>query len=504
MLDRSIESEILRLWHAEKWPVGTIARELRVHHSAVRRVINPQEVNSSEKKRRPSKVDPYVPFILETLEKFPRVKASRLFDMVRQRGFDGKPSQFRAIVASIRPSGHREAYLRLRTLPGDQGQVDWGHFGRIQIGRASRPLVAFVIVLSYSRAIFLRFYLSQNTEQFLRAHEHAFEHFGARVPRVLLYDNLKSAVLERSAGAIRFNPVFLAFAGHHRFEARPVAVARGNEKGRVERAIQYVRTRFFEARRFSDLEDLNRQATQWSLSIAMERPWPEDKRITVAEAFEHEKDKLLPANPEPFPCEDRVETTVGKTPYVRFDRNDYSVPHTLRGKPVVIFVDEASLRVLHEGKIVAEHRRSWDQAAQIEDLAHIDRLREEKRAATKSSNLDTLGHATPSAIPFLEIAAKRGGPLGRTTRDLKELLRLYGATVLESALREALESDLAHIQALRHILERDRRESGRVVPRPLLLPDDPRLRDSFVKPHDISTYDRLIHTEDADDDPAKD
>ena len=155
----------------------------------------------------------------------------------------------------------------------EQAQVDWGHFGQLEIGRARRPLMAFVMVLSHSRQIFLRFYLDARMENFLRGHVDAFDALGG-VPRVLLYDNLKSAVLERRGEAIRFHPTLLEFAGHYRFEPRPVAVARGNEKGRVERAIRYVRDAFFAARSFTDMDDLNAQAAAWCNGIAADRRCP--------------------------------------------------------------------------------------------------------------------------------------------------------------------------------------------------------------------------------------
>ena len=141
------------------------------------------------------------------------------------------------------PELRKSGYLRLRTLPGEQAQVDWGHFGYAQIGRAKRPLMAFVMVLSWSRQIFLRFYLNQRMASFLRGHVAAFNAWGA-LPRMLLYDNLKSAVLERRDDAIRFHPTLLALSAHYHFEPRPVAVARGNEKGRVERAIHLTESKY--------------------------------------------------------------------------------------------------------------------------------------------------------------------------------------------------------------------------------------------------------------------
>jgi transposase len=178
---------------------------------------------------RRSQVEPYLPFIHLTLEKFPTLTASRLYAMVRERGYRGSGDHFRHLIACYRPRPAAEAYLRLRSLPGEQAQVDWGHFGHLVIGRARRPLMAFVMVLSYSRQIFLRFFLDARMESFMRGHVGAFTAWNG-CPRVLLYDNLKSAVLERQGDAIRFHPVLIAFAAHYRYDPRPVAVARGNEK----------------------------------------------------------------------------------------------------------------------------------------------------------------------------------------------------------------------------------------------------------------------------------
>ena len=226
-IHKELEAQILRYYHVEQWRVGTIARQLGIHHNTVDRVLSQAGLPRAERQVRPSMLDPYLPFIIETLERFPTLTASRLYAMVRERGYPGGPDHFRHQLAHYRPRPQPEAFLRLRTLPGEQGQVDWGHFGKLTIGRAQHPLMAFVVVLSYSRRIFLRFYLGARMENFLRGHEAAFSAWNG-VPRVLLYDNLKSAVLERRGEAIRFHPTLLAFAAHYRFEPRPVAVARGN------------------------------------------------------------------------------------------------------------------------------------------------------------------------------------------------------------------------------------------------------------------------------------
>jgi transposase len=234
-----IEARILRYYHAEKWTVGTIARQLHVHHGVVRRVLAQAGLPKIGSPPRRSKIDAYLPFILQTLETFPTLTASRLYGMVCERGYSGHPDHFRHLIACHRPRPKAEAYLRLRTLPGEQGQVDWAHFAHLQIGRARRPLMAFVMVLSHSRRIFLRFFLDARMDNFLRGHVAAFTAWSG-VPRVLLYDNLKSAVLERRGDAIRFHPTLLGFAGQYRYEPRPVAIARGNEKACVSYYAPFV------------------------------------------------------------------------------------------------------------------------------------------------------------------------------------------------------------------------------------------------------------------------
>ena len=489
MISPELEAEILRLYHAEKWRVGTIAGQLGVHHSVVERVLAHDGVPRPDRSR-PARLDPYLPLILETWKQYPKLPASRLYEMCRQRGYHGSPDHFRHMVAPYRPRPAAEAYLRIKTLPAEQAQVDWGHFGKQTIGRAVRPLLGFVMVLSYSRRIFLRFFLGQQTENFLRGHEAAFRTWGG-VVRVVLYDNLKSAVLERRGDAIRFNPLLLDFARHYRFAPRPVAVARGNEKGRVERAIGYIRRTFFMARRFRDVDDLNRQAQAWCDGPACQRRWVEDDRLTVQEAFEKERGLLLPLPQTPFPTDERHEVTVGKTPYVRFDHNDYSVPHELVRQTVVVLASLETVRILHRGTVVAEHRRSFDRRRQIEDPAHIERLVEHKRQARQHRGLDRLAAAAPASRELLTCLAQRGANLGSATARMLQLLEEFGAARLEKAIREALDKDIPHHHAVRQILERQRRAEGRNPTVPVDLPDDPRVRDLTVRPHTLESYDVL-------------
>jgi transposase len=499
MIPRALEAEIVRLHHTEHWPIGTIARQLRVHHGTVRRVLAQAGVAMTPRALRPSIVEPYLAFITETLAQYPTLRASRLYAMVRSRGYPGAPDHFRSLVAGLRPRPAAEAYLRLRTLPGEQAQVDWAHFGKLALGRALRPLMAFVMVLSYSRYLFLRFYLGASLPYFIRGHIEAFGHFRG-VARTLLYDNLRSAVLERRDEAIRFHPTLLELAAHYRFQPRPVAVARGNEKGRIERAIRYAREAFFAARRFRDLDDLNAQALAWCAGEAAERPCPEDRSRRVREVYAEEQPQLLALPAQPFPDEERVSVSAHKTPYVRFDLNDYSIPHTHVNRTLTLLASVDTLRIVDGPDLIATHPRSFERGAQIEDPAHVAALVADKRAARAHRAQDRLQHAAPSAKALFVRAAERGAHLGVLTRGLLQLLASHGAAALEAAIAAALAEDAAHLGAVRHFIDQHAHARGQRPPIAVGLPADPRLPLS-VQPQPLSDYHQLASSDDEPHDP---
>jgi transposase len=504
MITPEQESLVLRLFNAEKWRVGTIVKQLGVHRDAVMRVLKNAGVLLPCAIQRPSIVDPYVPFIVETVKKYPTITSVRLFEMVRERGYTGRPDHFRHLVSRLRPPRAVEAYLRLKTLPGEQAQADWAYFGKMAFGRHERPLWAFVMVLSYSRAIFLRFFPGSSGFYFVLGHVEAFGAWSGSV-RVILYDNLKSVVLERRGDAIRFHPTILALAAHYHFEPRPVAVARGNEKGRAERAIRFVRDSFIPARSWKSLEDLNRQADEWCLGRAMERMWPEDRTLTVGRAFQIEKEKLLPLPGDVFPAEDRLEVVARKTPYVRFDGNDYSVPHELVEKTLVVSATLERVRVLDGIEVVASHPRSFEKGQVIEDPRHIEGLILEKKRARKERGLDRLQRAAPSSAELLGKLAERGENLGAAVARLIKILESYGARELEWAMAECLKRGVPHPHAVRHALEKRREAEGQDPALPLTLSEEVRARDPVVPPPSLNPYDQLkedAHDDDDDDNAA--
>jgi transposase len=492
-MNKETEAEVLRLFHAEKWRRNTIAKQLGLHHSAVGRVLARNGVLPSATRERRSKADEFIPFIVQILEKYPKLNATRLYHMVKERGYVGGVDHFRDIVAALRPTPKGEAFLRLATLPGEQGQCDWASFGKLKVGNAERRLLAFVMVLSWSRRIFLRFYFGDGTANFLRGHVEAFEHFQA-VPREVLYDNLKSAVLERVGDAIHFNPDLLQLAAHYRFAAKPVPVARANEKGRVERAIGYVRSAFFAARKFTDIHDLNAQALAWCAQEATERKQPPGKTMTVAEAFDQERDSLLPLPATPFPVYERKPVQAGKTPYVRFDLNDYSVPYKYANQRLIVEATLDTVSISTGREVIAAHSRSFDKWHTVEDAAHVTELVGIKREARKHRAIDRIRNVVPSSEKYYGLAAERGHNLGRLTQLLVRMLDLYGASELEAALAETLAQGPIHSATIQRNL--DRRRMVRGMPPPVQIQFSQRkVQELTVVPGSLAKYDNLLNQE---------
>lgn len=491
MIAPALHAEIRRLFYAEHWRIDTIATTLGVHHDTVRHAVESERFIRPGRQVRPSALDPYKAFLTATLEQYPRLRATRLWAMVRGRGYPGSVIQVQRYVRTVRPVARAEAYLRLTTLAGEQAQVDWGNFGKIRVGATVRLLSCFVLVLAWSRACYARFALDQTLESFLRGHVEAFAALQG-VPRTILYDNLKSVVLERVGDHIRFHPRLLELAGHYHFAPQPCAVARGNEKGRVERFIGFLRHSFFAARAFTSVADLNAQLAPWIAEVAHARPVPDRREQSVAAAWAEEQPRLLPLPEHPFPCEAFRAVTSGKTPYIRFDGNDYSIPHTLIRRPLTLVAAEHVVRLLDGTTEVARHARSYDRGQRIEDDAHLAALVAEKRRAHDLRGRDRLRHACPQAEAFVEALARRDHPLARETTHLLRLLDQVGAAALDAALTEALARGAISAASVAHLLDQQRR-ARRLPPLvDLVLPADPRVRDLRVTPHALKAYDTLL------------
>jgi transposase len=488
MLSSDLRAHIRHWFYAEHWRVGTIAQELGLHPDTVRHALDTEQFNRA-KALRPLVTDPYLEFIRQTLQQYPRLRATRIYQMIRERGYTGSVVQLRRVVARLRPV-RQEPFLRLRFFPGEQGQVDWAHFGKVPVGLARRRLSCFLITLSYSRALYLEFFFDQSMENFLRGHVHAF-HAWSGQPRILLYDNLRSAVLERRGDQIHFHPRLLDLCSHYHCAPRPCQVRAGNQKGRVERAILYVRESFWAGRTFTTLEELNRQALLWRDQVAHQRPWPDDDSRTVEQAFAEEQPRLLPLPAHPLETDLVLPLHAGKTIYLRFDLNDYSIPPEAIGRPLTLVASESRVRILDASKEIAQHRRSYDRHQLVLDPAHQQALLEEKRRAFGSTPGGRLSQAVPESEALLDAAFARGESVGSQTAQLLKLLDIYGAAELRSAIREALERNTPRASSVAFILSRRQRSQQQTDPTPVDLSRHPELQSLDITPHDLESYDEL-------------
>ena len=490
MLNTETKAEIRRLFYAEHFTMNAIAEHLAVHHDTVRRVLERERAAAVPAPLRASKLDPFVSFIAETLKTYPKLTATRLCAMLRDRGYSGSTQILRRHVARVRGLRGKRAFMPLVAYAGEEAQVDWGHFGVLRVGRAERRLSCFVMVLAYSRAVYARFFLDQSLESFLAGHVYAFRHFGG-VARRLRYDNLKAAVIERHGQAIRFNDSLLELAGHYRFGPSACNPYSGHEKGRVERTIRYIRDSFFAGRTLRDLGSANAELLRWVAETANARPWPDDRGRTVASVFADEAPRLLalPEHDHAVSC--RREVRSGKIPYVRFDLNDYSIPFTLAGKHLTLVATEDEVRIIDGTSEVARHRRSYDKGNRVTEKEHFAGIYETKPGAETVAVREYMKRLIPETAALYDLMVEQGEPLGAATAKIYGLVESYGAQTVRQAVRQAVERKLAKINYVAQMCQRaqlSRRESPRVA---IELPDRPNVRDLIVTPHALEDYDKL-------------
>ena len=238
----------------------------------------------------------------------------------------------------------------------------------------------------------------------------------------------------------------------------------------------------------------------WCQGQSSDRPCPEDRSITVRQAYEKEKPYLLSLPDNPCSTDECVATKVAKTPYVRFDLNDYSVPHDYVRKPVTITANLKQVQITDGLKIIATHTRCFDKGKQIEEPEHIEALRQQKKQARKQSGQDRLIQALPDAEELLTLAALRGDHLGSITQTLLRYLDQYGRCACEKAIKEALDKGVPHTNAVRQSLQKQREEANQPPPLTVALPDKPKVRNLVVKPHSLNDYDLKPQEQDDDND----
>ena len=377
-------------------------------------------------------------------------------------------------------------------FPGEQAQVDWAHFGQVMVGRARRTLSCFVMTLSYSRALYLEFFFDQTMENFLRGHVHAFQSWPGQ-PRVILYDNLRSAVLERRGPRILFHPRLLELSAHYHFVPQPCQVRAGNQKGAWSGLSATFAIPSGPGGPSPPWPNARRQAWQWRDEVAHLRRWAGDDSRRVADVLVEEQPRLLPSPLHAFPA-DRIEAVCSrKTIYVRFDLNDYSIPPEAVGHPLTLVASGTAVRILDGATEAARHPRTYDRHQPVLDPAHQAALLKTKRRAVSSTPAGRLEQAVPETKALVDAAFAHGEPAGRQTSQLLKLLDQYGAAALQKAVREALERGTPRASSVAFPLRRQPRQALPAVD----LSRHPQAQAIDVRPHDLETCDELAHrTED--------
>jgi transposase len=433
---------------------------------------------------RASRLDPYKSRIVGWLDAHP-YSAVQIAQRLRECGYTGGITTVRDYVRRIRPPA-RAAFLKLSFAPGEAAQVDWGEWGTIGVGGTRRRLSFFVMVLCYSRMLYVEFCVSQQMEQFLGAHLNAFAALG--VPKRLIVDNLRSAVLHRHVGeAPVFNPRYLDFARHCGFEISACNVRAAHEKGRVERGVGYVKANFLNGLELADLASLNASARLWLDTVANVRIHGATRRKPV-ELYAEEQGTLQRLNERPYDIARVLEVRASRQFRVVLETNTYSVPARYAGQRVTLKAWPDRVCVYHGEQLVARHARCYDRHCDIEDPEHAKPLLAQRRSAREQRLMLRFLALSPQAQAYYEgLAAKRANARDHVRR-IVALAEIHGAAAVAHALEDGIAFGAFSAEYVANTLEMRERAVGE--PAPLQLARRADQLELDLAPADLSLYDR--------------
>ena len=419
----------------QKLSIVQTARALGLHPQTVAKWARIAQFRARPTTPRPSKLDPFKGLIVRWLDTHP-YSAQQIFQRLREAGFAGGISIVKDYVCQVRPR-QRAAFLKLDFAPGECAQVDWGEFGSIAVGSTRRRLSFFLMVLCYSRLMYLEFTVSQTMEFFLGCHEHAFEAIGG-VPERLMIDNLRSAVLQRLTGqAPVFNPKYVDFARHWGFQIAPCNVGQGNEKGRVENGIGYVKKNFLAGLDLPEFSALQPAASMWVDTVANVRVHSATHRRPI-DLFADEQPKLRAPNPVGFDLA-RVSTVRASPQFrVALDSNHYSVPARYTGARLLMKAYPDRVCIYHHDQLIARHRRSLDRHQDVADPDHERQLLAHRAKAREQLLMVRFLALSPRAQTYFEgLQAKRANPRVHV-RKILALAEIYSPEAVVRALDDGI------------------------------------------------------------------
>jgi transposase len=490
-------AEIRRLHEVEGLSGRAIARRLRCDRVTVSKALAmPQPPDETTRAKRGSILDPHKKKIDALVDQFPELSAVRIWEEIR-KGPDGYPGSVitvRRYVRKIRPPRDR-VYQEVVYEPGQAMQVDWGHCGQIKIENTLRKVSVFVAVLCYSRLCHIEFTLSQGKAEFYRAIVHALEFFGGS-PRRIIFDNLRAAVVNGSGRNACLHPEFLALCGH--FCLEPIACARRDpeSKGIVEAQVRYVKYNALQGRaeQLTTWQDYQQLAVHWRDEVANVRMHQATGERPI-DRFGQERSCLRTLPHLRLDTDEIVATVVNSHARVKFDANRYSVPPDVVGKPVTLRADAESVRIIHEGREIACHERSYARGQWISQTAHqLQALQKRRRARGRhlEDAFDALGEVAR------EFHLKLQTRPVKTTHHLRRLLslvRLYGRQEVLTAIARAHQYQTYDAAYVETILLQERRRQELPSPTPLRPKRQELIDEIDFEDPDPAAYDRLLGTD---------
>ena len=452
MIDRKTVFEIHRLKNAG-YSARLIARETRLGRDTVKKYLEHPEGAVVPKRPRESKLDNHRNQIDSLLEEYPLIQAPVVLQRLQEKGFDGRITIVRDYLRKQRGNvlKNRQAFIRFESAPGQQIQVDWGHFDALTYGTSKRKLYALAVVESYSRMLYVQFAHSQRQEVLHQGLLNAFDFFGT-TPEEIVVDNMLTAVTERCGRIIRFNDAFLDFLRPLKIVPRACNIRSPQEKGKIERSIQYLRQNFWPARTFTDLTDVQHQVNQWRDTVANVRI-----HQTIGEKPIDRLARIIPRPlPEGLPDYREAQTVlVHKDFAVIFDGNQYTAPPWTVGKHLILKADDHTVTIYHLQKQVTAHCRSWERKQRIELPSHREQVKKLQNKLWRERDVALLSSLCPEAVDYLAAIAEARQPVKKTATILLTLKDKYGEEALICAIRKALLHKAYGAEYIRNILHQE-------------------------------------------------
>jgi transposase len=483
MIDYELFCKIRHLNHDDGLTPQQIASELVLDVRTVDKWLNQTQYRPRHSLQRASKLDPFKPDIVRMLEHH-AYTATQIFQHIREQGFDGQYTIVKDYVRKVRPP-KQKAFLKLSFAPGECAQVDWGSYGAIDVGATRRRLSFFVMVLCYSRMMYVEFTVLQTMEHFLGCHQNAFECFG-KVPKKIMVDNLKSAVLKRIVGqAPVFNPKYLDFANHYGFTIAACNVGKGNEKGRVENGVGYVKKNLLAGLGIPDFAAIHPAAKNWLDTVANVRIHGETREQPVAR-FEKERPYLNPLPRNRFDIATVSQVRASRQFRVVVDTNRYSVPAEYAGSALTLKTYPDRICLYSDNQLIARHARSYDRHQDIEDPDHPRQLLIWRKKAREQKIIQRFLALSPKAERYYQNLQQRRMNLFHHVQKIVALSEIYDPEAVARALEDAFTFQAFSCEYIVNLLE----QRSRRLPEPgaLHLTRREDLLDLSVPSPDLSIY----------------